>query len=281
MTNRRHHTTPSNHESPYLALWAGDLHLDQATSSMRRRLLQSLRSTRSDGVILTGDVANGRDLVRHLTDLAAACFPRPCYFTAGNHDYYASSIAEVTMALAELEKELPNFQALDGKRLIPLGSGTCLMGHGGWADARAGSGHDTPIDPPDRHAIGDFRGMGRHSALRKMTALGKESAAAIRGILPLALSQYQHVVIATHVPPFPTAVRFDEKPCGRAHLPHFCNLSAGLAILRISNAFPSRRLTVLAGHAHSQCTQIIRPNLTVRVGHARTGRPQVFGVLPF
>jgi hypothetical protein len=66
------------------------------------------------------------------------------------------------------------------------------------------------------------------------------------------------------------------------HLPHFSNLSAGLAILGIARAFPQhpqRRITILAGHAHSKCIQTILPNLTIRVGHARTGRPDVFELL--
>ena len=121
--------------------------------------------------------------------------------------------------------------------------------------------------------------MGRRMALRKMNELGRESAAAIRRILPFALSRYHHVVIATHVPPFPTSVRFDNKPCGRMHLPHFSNLSAGLAILGIARAFPHRQITILAGHAHSKCIQSILPNLTIRVGHARTGKPDVFELI--
>jgi hypothetical protein len=74
-------------------------------------------------------------------------------------------------------------------------------------------------------------------------------------------------------------VRYNDQPCGHAHLPHFSNLSVGLAILGIARAFPHRRITILAGHSHSGCTQNIQPNLTIRVGNARTGRPSVFEML--
>lgn len=261
------------------ALWLGDLHLDKAGDQQREKLYHTIHSSESDCVILTGDIANSRHLRDHLIEITSACWPRPCYFTPGNHDYHGSSISNVEMTLEKLQMEVSNFHFLNGKRLIPLGHDTCLIGHGGWADARAGNGQRTIIDSPDRHAIRDFKGMGRRMALQKMSELGRESAAAIRKILPLALSRHHHVVIATHVPPFPTAVRYDDKPCGRMHLPHFSNLSAGLAILGIARAFPQHRITILAGHAHSKCIQTILPNLTIRVGHARTGRPGVFELL--
>lgn len=272
-------TPRKKHTSKLTALWLGDLHLDKAGDQQRNKLYDTIHSSESDCVILTGDIANSHQLLDHLSKIASACWPRPCYFTPGNHDYHGSSIAEVEMTLEKLQTEVPNFHFLNGKRLMPLGHDTCLIGHGGWADARAGNGQRTIIDSPDRHAIRDFHGMGRTMALRKMNELGRDSAAAIRKILPLALTRYHHVVIATHVPPYPTSVLYDGQPCGRMHLPHFVNLSTGLAILGIARAYPHRRITILAGHAHSKCIQTILPNLIIRVGHARTGRPAVFELL--
>ena len=125
--------------STHSALWTGDLHLDQADRPRRKMLFDRIRSTASNSLIITGDVANARELVHHLTALAAACWPRPCYFAPGNHDYYNSSIGDVTTVLEHLEDEVSNFHFLNG-RIIPLGRDTCLIGHGGWADARAGDG---------------------------------------------------------------------------------------------------------------------------------------------
>jgi len=274
-------TRKKNQVSQYSALWVGDLHLDKAEDRQRAKLFEKIYSSQSDCVIITGDIGNAHNLQDHLTALASVCLPRPCFFVPGNHDYHGSSIAKVEKTLEKLQTGISNFHFLNGKRLIPLGHDTCLVGHGGWADARAGHGQYTRIDSPDRHAIRDFQGMDQRMALRKMHELGRESAAAIRKILPLALTRYHHVVIATHVPPFPTAVRFNDQPCGRMHQPHFSNLSAGLAILGIARAFPQCRITILAGHAHSQCIQTILPNLTIRVGHARTGRPDVFDLVRF
>jgi len=264
-----------------IALWLGDLHFDRASEQQRMRLLDRVQTTPSDCVVVSGDISTARHLEEHLRRLASACAPRPVYFVLGNHDYHGSGIHEVESRLAELCASVENLHYLDGKRIIPLSGGVCVLGHRGWADARAGYGHDTVIDCPDRHAIHDFHGLNQSQTLQRMTELGKESASVIRKTLPLALTRYRHVVIVTHVPPFPSAVMFDNKPCGQTHLPHFANLSAGMAILGIARAFPKRQITILAGHAHSTCLQHILPNLTIRVGHARTGNPGTFDTIKF
>lgn len=263
------------------ALWLGDLHFDRTSQRQRDILFDRISKTESNSVFVSGDISSSRHLQRHLGQLGAACAPRPVYFVAGNHDFHGSGIDEVEGGLAALCGFHENLHHLDGKRIIPLGGGIGLIGHRGWADARAGYGHDTVIDSPDRHVIRDFQGLTRDQALRKMTELGKESARAIRKVLPLALTRFRHVVIVTHVPPFPSAVTYDGKPCGRTHLPHFANLSAGMAILGIARAFPERHITVLAGHTHTGHTAEILPNLSIRVGQARTGKPGVFGLIRF
>lgn len=262
-------------------LWLGDLHLDRASQRQRDILFDRISKTESNCVVVSGDISSSRHLHVHLEQLSAACAPRPVHFVTGNHDYHGSGINEVEGGLTALCGSHEYLNHLDGKSIIPLGGGVGLIGIRGWADLRAGYGHETVIDSPDRHAIRDFQGLTRDQALRKMTELGKESARAIRKVLPLALTQFRHVVIVTHVPPFPGAVTYDGRPCGRAHLPHFTNLSIGMAILGISRAFPERQITILAGHAHTRFMAEIRPNLSIRVGEARTGRPSVFGLIRF
>lgn len=263
------------------ALWLGDLHLDRTSQRQRDMLFARISKIDSSCVVVSGDISCSRDLHRHLRQLSSACAPRPVCFATGNHDFHGSGIDEVEEGLTSLCASNESLHHLDGKRIIPLGCGVGLIGHRGWADARAGYGHDTVIDSPDRHVIRDFQGLTRDQALRKMTELGKESARAIRKVLPLALTRFRHVVIVTHVPPFPSAVTYDGRPCGRTHLPHFANLSAGMVILGIARAFPERHITVLAGHTHTGHTAEILPNLSIRVGQARTGSPGVFGLIRF
>ena len=254
-------------------LWLTDLHLDLASEAKQNSLLSSLRSMEYKNVLITGDISNAGNLTTHLQRLASACAPRQIYMVLGNHDFYGSSFSEVDAEVAKLCDSVTNLHHLDGSKILPLGDGIGVMGHRGWADARAGYGFRTAIDSPDRPRISDFRGLDRNRTLLKMSELGAESARSMRKTLPLALTRYRRVVILTHVPPFPQAVFYNRKPCKPTLIPHFSNVSAGLAIRAITRAFGDRRVTILSGHSHSSKTVRILPNLTIHVGGARTGRP--------
>ena len=263
------------------ALWLSDLHLDQADRGKTGILLDQISGIAYGALVVTGDISNASQLPGHLRMLAAASAPRPMYFILGNHDYYDSSIGEVEGNVAAICRTVKNLHHLGGDEIIPLGSGVALIGHGGWADARAGYGRHTVIDSPDRHRIDDFLHLDRQAMLARMRTLGRDSAAIIRHTLPLALSRHRHVVIATHVPPFPETARYNGQRCGEAHLPHYTNLSAGLAIRGIARAFPKNFITILCGHAHSPVRMRILPNLEVRVGGAQTGNPAVQDLIRF
>ena len=261
--------------------WFSDLHLDKASPSRISRLIDQITDNQSDCVFITGDISTSRKLTEHLALLAAACAPRPIYFVVGNHDYYGSSIAGVDADITSLCAKVGNLHHLDGRQIIPLTRDVCLVGHGGWADARAGHGLRTDLRSPDHHAIRDFHGLSHEQCLLRMQEMGKGSARAIRRILPLALSRFQHVVLLTHTPPYAKSVRYNGEACGRLHLPHYTNVSAGLAIRGIARAFPQRRITILAGHTHSANVTHIDPNICVRVAHARTGMPGPLEILQF
>ena len=263
------------------ALWLSDIHFDKVSASQRGRLLDQISDTRSDCVFVTGDISSSGKLMEHLALLATACAPRPIFFVTGNHDYYGSSIAEVDAAINALCDSVANLHHLDGRQIIPLTRDVCLIGHHGWSDARAGYGHRSHLRSPDHRAIRDFHGLTREQSLLRMQEMGKGSAIVIRQILPLALTRFRHVIVLTHTPPYAEAVRYKGGPCDPLHLPHYVNVSAGLAIRGIARAFPRRRITILAGHAHSSSVTHIDPNICVRVAHARTGRPGPLEILQF
>ena len=266
---------------PIKVLWLTDIHLDRVSPDKQRRFFDCLAASESEIVVISGDISTAKHLNEHLFQLAAACAPRSVYFSLGNHDYHGNGLREVEDGVAALCRSRTNLHHLDGRGIIPISRSTCLVGFRGWADARAGYGEQTVVDSRDRTQIRDFHGLGPHESLLKMRELGAESARMIRGILPLALSKFKHVVILSHVPPFPASLIYNGKPCAPTHLPHFCNLSAGLAIRAITSAYPQRRVTVLSGHSHSRSVTQILPNLTTRVGHARPGRPCLQKVLEF
>lgn len=262
-------------------MWLTDLHLDRANTEQINLLLLQLTGTIYDAVAISGDISTAPYLERHLWMIAQACAPRPVFFVIGNHDYYYSSIKEVEDNVTALCEKVKNLHYVDGSKIIHLGRGIALTGHGGWADARAGEGSESMIDNPDRDKISDLHNLSRTQIFDKMRELGKLSARMIRRTLPLALTRYRHVIVLTHVPPYPEVVLHRNEPCDKSRLPHFVNLSVGLMIRAILKAFPHRKVTVLAGHSHGFATAEISNNLSVHVGGARTGRPVIQGVLEF
>lgn len=266
---------------PTTVLWITDLHLDRCDPPTQKKFFDRLAASESGIVVISGDISSARHLNGHLLQLAEACAPRPVFFTLGNHDYHHGGLSEVEEGVDAICRSHTNLHHLDGRGILPLSRNTCLVGFRGWADARAGYGEQTVVDSRDRRLIRDFHGLGPKESLRKMRELGAESARMIRRTLPLALSRFRHVLILSHVPPFAASLVYNGRACAPTHLPHFCNLSAGLAIRAITSAYPRRRVTVLSGHSHSHNITQILPNLTARVGHARPGRPGLQNVLEF
>lgn len=271
----------SSHTRPTSVLHLTDLHLDRANQDQVYDLLHRLRHTRYDCVIITGDITDSSHISQHIRALATACLPRPLYFVCGNHDYYGSSFKEVETEIAKLCKSIKNLHQLDGTRVLSLGKGIGLIGDRGWPDARAGDALATPIENPDRWQIEDFQGLDHQQLLHRMQSMGRESAARIRSIYPLALTRFRHLIVATHVPPFDNSVFHKNSPADDQHLPHFCNLSVGAMLISVLRAFPHRRVSVLSGHSHGSCVRQITRNLTVRVGASRNGHSIPMELLRF
>jgi hypothetical protein len=112
-----------------------------------------------------------------------------------------------------------------------------------------------------------------------MGLLGRQAASAIRARVLAGFRYHRNVVIATHVPPFPTTAKYDGKTCGDAHLPHFSNVSVGAMLIGLAKQNMHKHITVLSGHTHSKAEQLILKNLDARVGGARSGKPEIQGIL--
>ena len=268
-------------QPPTTILWLTDIHLDRAKREDTERLLGKISKIEYGALIITGDISTAPFLAGHLRELAESCAPRNLYFVAGNHDYHHGSIESVDREIASVCRSVKNLHHLRGDEIIPLSQNPALVGHRGWADARAGWGRQTIIRSRDHRSIKDFCTLTRAELFAKMESLGKESATAFRRTLPFALSKFQHVVVATHVPLFSESVHYNNHTCGPTHLPHFVNLSGGMALAGITRNFPHRQVTVLSGHTHSPATIRILTNLEARVGGAQTGNPGIQDVLEF
>jgi len=267
----------TNLEKP-LVLWLTDLHLDRSSDTRKIGFYEEIRASTASVIVITGDISVARHLPLHLAELAAAASPRKVFFTLGNHDFFGSSIAKVEGVVAGVCRSQVNLQHLGHGEIIRLNSDTALVGHRGWGDGRMGWGARTFARNPDFAAIADFRGLSRGESFALLRKLGQESATYLRSVLPYALSCFEHVVVATHVPTFTQAAFYRRKPCDNLRQPFYSNLSAGGVILRIAQRFPKSKVTVLAGHTHCAAQFQALPNLALRVGGARPGFPGAQGL---
>lgn len=262
-------------------LWATDLHLEFCDDFVLRRFLSVLASTSCDMIVLTGDISAGTALKPHLLRLAAALKDKPTYFVLGNHDIYHSSFAGVVATLEEVyaTPEARNLREIGHGEIIPLSEHSALIGHRGWGDGRGGLGIRSGVALNDFRMITDLHSASKRELFAKLKALGKASADYFRDILPKVLVQYDHVWIATHVPPFECAAWYEGANTDPEHLPHFSNMSAGKAIREVAERHPEKRITVLCGHTHSSGTAFPAPNIRVLTGGAVYGSPRIAAVL--
>ena len=262
-------------------LWATDLHLEFTDEFTLQRFLSLMASTPCDVIVLTGDISAGNALKQHLLRLASAVKSTPLYVVLGNHDFYHSSFAQVGAILDEVcgTAEAPNLKELGHGEIIPLGEHSALIGHRGWGDGRGGLGHRSDVGLNDFRLISDLRSESKRELFAKLAALGKASAEYFRDTLPKALAQYEHVWIATHVPPFESAAWHEGANSDPEYLPHFSNVSAGEAIREIAERYPEKRVSVLCGHTHSSGTAFPAPNIRVLTGGAVYGSPRIAAVL--
>jgi len=215
-------------------LWVTDLHIETLSSNQFTSFLRDLKVHPSKFLLITGDLSLSLLVERHLIELSTALPEKKICFTLGNHDYFGGSIDETDARIDRLCNGSKNLTHLDGNQIIRLSDDTCLVGHRGWADGRAGLGNRSLARNADFWMIAELRGS-RQAAFKKIAKLGDESAVAFRNILPQALTSYRRVLVATHVPPFRQGLRFGERKCEPARYPHFVNIAAGMVIGGIAN----------------------------------------------
>ncbi len=263
--------------------WLTDLHLNFLAYAQVDEFLGRLESLEVDGFVVTGDISEARELARMLGQIAER-IPRPVYFVLGNHDFYHGSIREVrTMATAcARDSAAGRLHYLSTmSEAVELTLGAALVGHDGWADARSGDYERSQVMMNDYRLIAELAAHGKRDRWPILKALGDEAAQHIRRLLPQALERFEHVLLATHVPPLREACWHEGHPSDDEWAPHFTCQAMGDAVLAIMRDFPQRQLTVLCGHTHSpgECRPL--PNVHIFTGEAKYGQPAVQRVLEF
>jgi predicted phosphohydrolase len=256
--------------------WLTDLHLNFVKDKAQvQSFLAEVAAGEPDAVLIGGDIAPAKSLVKFLAFIDQV-LQRPVYFVLGNHDYYYSSTKKVRAAIAELCRQRTNLHFLtQTSEAVALGRRTALVGHDGWADARAGDYDGSPQMINDYLCIGDLVNLDAAKRKARLQALGDEAAKHIGEILPGALRRFEHVMLLTHVPPFPECCFHKGKLLDDKWIPHYCCKAMGEAIVEVANRRPRHRITVLAGHLHSEGQFNPAPNVSVLVGGAEYGHPAV------
>lgn len=270
-------------------LWLTDIHLnfvkqDEASSFLRSICLQS-----PEAVIITGDIGEADSVTSYLRQFATE-LPCPVYCVLGNHDFYRGSIADVRAEISALSQEMPRLVYLTRSGVHSLTERTCLIGHDGWPDGRFGNFAGSQVLLNDFLLIRDFRRPNNSLSrlnpevkahwLGIMQHLADEAAAHLDACLAEALAQFDHVIVATHVPPFAQSSWHHGRPSHPDFLPFFSSKVTGDVLLAHADKHPSRRITVLCGHTHGGGEVEMRRNLRVLTGGAEYGAPAIQNTLP-
>lgn len=258
--------------------WATDIHLNFLSGADLDAFCATLAASPAEAFVITGDIAEAPSFERLLSALGDAV-QRPVYFVLGNHDAYRGSIAKARALACSLTASSPWLRYLPAVGVVELAPGTALVGHDGWADARLGNFARSPVVLNDYRLIEELANRDWRMLFAALHRLGDEAAAYIRRALDAALPRYPRVVVATHVPPFREACWHDGKLSDDDWLPHFSCEAVGEVLLDAAKAHPTCALEVLCGHTHGVGVAQIRPNLLVRTGGAKYGKPALQAIL--
>jgi len=254
--------------------WLTDIHLNFLEPEDVDAFVHSLAELPADAFLITGDIGEAPDVALFLNHLDSA-LDRPIYFVLGNHDFYGGSFANVRTKVEAVCAACPNLHWMPKSGVVRLTDKTCLVGHDGWADGRFGNYADSDVVLNDIFLIEDLSGLGEKGRLAKLNALGDEAAVYLKGLLPSALANFEHVIALTHVPPFRETCWHQGKISDDNWLPHFSCRAVGEALAEAMQAHPDRQMTVLCGHTHGQGEAQLLPNLRVLTGGAVYGEPKV------
>lgn len=266
--------------------WITDPHLNFAIDRYRTFLYDSVHFAEPDAVLISGDIAESRELEGELVELAAT-FGKPLYFVLGNHDYYRSSVAEVRERVRTLVTETPGLVYLSQAGVVELAPDVGLIGHDGWGDGRLGDFFGSDVQLNDYVLIAELAetrvalGNDKVQLAKKLARLGDEAAAHLQRLLPEVLERFAHVVVLTHVPPFREACWYEGRQSDDNWAPHFSCRAVGDVLRAAMQAHPTRQMLVLCGHTHGAGRVKMLENLEVMTGGAQYSRPVVSEVFEF
>jgi len=255
-------------------MWTSDLHLDACKDWVRRDLYDKIKQSEYNVLVVCGDIANGvvnsMRYIRELHDQTG----KKIMFVLGNHDCYGSSVKTSRRYASDFDFNGAPCVFMKPDTIYTFGRNACIVGHSGWYDGTAGMLDDkhTIIDCARVAELVNTDDMGR-----TLAQLGGVGLYRLEKTLQYAMSEYKHVVLATHVPPLWQCARYQGKPTGTFMAPFFCAPKLGKVLTKVCcNSEGLGTIHVLCGHTHSECRdEFLNGFMTVNVFGADYGSPQV------
>ena len=273
--------------------WLTDIHLDHLRSDQDFiNLGESIKSSNVEGVFISGDISNGKQLVLHLGALEQIV-RRPIFFVLGNHDFYGSSTEAVRKSMHELSNMSEFLKYMPLNTYLPLSPSSAIVGHDGWYDANYGDAMNSRYMLNDWVYIQDFvESSGGQQYVQMMGALkdkkgviGVSQKLARAGVthmmngIKTATRYHKNIFIVSHVPPFKETHIYRGQIGDDGAQPWYTNKMFGDMLMEASRSYPSHNFTVLCGHTHGKCDVQITKNLEVHVGHSEYGAPAISGLI--
>lgn len=261
--------------------WCTDIHLDHASTEARQELVDQIKSTSTEYVLVGGDISSGAQIISDLKWLSEELKRKQICFVLGNHDYYGSSLNQVWDEVGGLVRERSNLVWLDRSPIIEVDSETALVGSGLWCDWRAGNYRSSSVWLNDYRLISELKAnsfgpFGSRELLKDtLREVAERHLSVLRGQLEMVLGLgYSRILILTHVPPFWEG---SFGPGGQVQnaewAPHFVCAKAGEEIREMAKLHPGVEFRVLSGHTHFGGEVQISDNVRVVNGSAEYQYP--------
>lgn len=259
--------------------WLTDIHLNFVGRAGFTALCDSILNADPDAVLITGDIATSRFLLRYLESLEEALQRKKIYFVLGNHDYYEGSIRKINNDVAKLVATSEYLSWLSQSGPISLTPDSCLIGHEGTADGRLGDPEGSPVELNDYRLIEELRQPSKSSRLQVQRLLGDAAARSILRQLGAVSPDHKSIHVALHVPPFREACWHEGQLSDDNYLPHFACQAAGDVLRNYALRNPDKDMTVYCGHSHSSGYAEILPNLRVYTAGAEYRQPAIARII--
>lgn len=256
-------------------IWVSDIHLNFLGPHSKAEFFTSLKYSEGDEILITGDIAEGHNIVPLLAEMQLAV-GKPIHYVLGNHDYYCSSIAVV-------KRSVKSLGYLGKTNRVVLSVSSCLIGVDGWGDCRNGDYENSRLTMSDWIHIADLKKhylKGMDELKIKLQRLADKDAKDLKKKVLSAIEYgFKKIIIATHVPPFKDVCLYAGHKSTDSGLCFFSSKILGDTILPIAKKNPSVDFLWLSGHTHSRAKFKPCNNMTVKVAKAEYYYPQIESVI--